>query len=227
MLKSLLATTALASALAAGAYAQTAADPVIEDEGPAAEAPAEVKPDAQTAQDPEASHDTDMVEDPAAPEADTAADPAATPESETAEDPAVMPESEAAEDPAAMPEADTAQDPSLAPADPSVAAEPVLTPIEDAAVSADTLIGANIQTPEGENIATVNDVLLTPDGAVESVVAQFGGFLGFGSTTVLVTMDEIDVYEDEAGNIVVQSSLTPEALEGRPEYVPEPEGVEG
>ena len=49
-------------------------------------------------------------------------------------------------------------------------------------------------------------------------MAQFGGFLGFGSNTVLLTMDEIEVLQDEAGNIVVQTSLTPESLEGRPDY---------
>jgi hypothetical protein len=61
-------------------------------------------------------------------------------------------------------------------------------------------------------------VLMTPDGAVENIVATFGGFLGFGSNTVLLTLDEIEVMQDEAGNFVVQTSLTPEALEGRPDY---------
>jgi hypothetical protein len=31
-------------------------------------------------------------------------------------------------------------------------------------------------------------------------------------------MDEIEVLRDEAGNLVVQTDLTPEALEGRPDY---------
>ena len=53
---------------------------------------------------------------------------------------------------------------------------------------------------------------------MENVVAQFGGFLGFGSNKVLLTMDEIEVMQDEAGNFVVQTALTPELLEGRPDY---------
>ena len=31
-------------------------------------------------------------------------------------------------------------------------------------------------------------------------------------------MDEIEVMQDEAGSYVVQTSLTPESLEGRPDY---------
>jgi PRC-barrel domain len=149
--------------------------------------------------------------------ADPAADPAApaVPEADTAADP--MPE--------ATPDVDTAQDPAPAPAAPGMAtdpaltdAAPVLTPVEAGDISADTLIGASIQTPDGQNIAQVEDVLVSADGAVENVVAQFGGFLGFGSNKVLLTLDEIDVMQDEAGNYVVQTALTPESLEGRPEY---------
>ena len=98
------------------------------------------------------------------------------------------------------------------------AATPLLTPVEAAEISADALIGATIQTPSGDNIAQVDDVLMRPEGGVESVVAQFGGFLGFGSSKVLLSMDEIEVMKDETGAFVVQTSLTPESLEGRPEY---------
>jgi hypothetical protein len=107
-------------------------------------------------------------------------------------------------------------------ADPMAPAEtaPVLTPVASGTISTDALIGANIQTPDAQNVATVEDVLITPEGAVDSLVAAFGGFLGFGSDTVLLTMDEIEVLQEESGTIVLQTSLTPEALEGRPAYEP-------
>jgi hypothetical protein len=105
--------------------------------------------------------------------------------------------------------------PGAAPAD---ATEVVLTPVAPGDISADTLIGAPIQTMNGDNIASIEDVIVSAEGAVENVVAQFGGFLGFGSNKVLLTMDEIEVMQDEAGGIVVQTALTPESLEGRPEY---------
>ena len=135
-----------------------------------------------------------------------------------------MPEADSAADVIApeAPATDTAQEPAApgaAPLDPAVAdVAPVLTPVATADISADALIGATIQTMDGENIASVEDVLVSADGAVEHVVAQFGGFLGFGSNKVLLTMDEIEVMQDEAGGFVVQTALTPESLEGRPDY---------
>ena len=95
---------------------------------------------------------------------------------------------------------------------------PVLTPVASGDISAENLIGTNVQTMAGENIATVEDVVLSADGNAEGVVAAFGGFLGFGSNTVMLSMDEFEVLQDEAGNFVVETALTPEALEGRPEY---------
>jgi hypothetical protein len=121
----------------------------------------------------------------------------------------------AAQDPAPGAPADGA----MAPADGGMMAEePALTPVEVGEISAEELIGAPIQTMDSQNIAQIDDVLMSPDGAVDNVVATFGGFLGFGSNTVLLSMDEIEVLQDEAGNFVVHTSLTPEALEGRPDY---------
>ena len=48
--------------------------------------------------------------------------------------------------------------------------------------------------------------------------ARAVGFLGFGSNKVLLTPDEIEVLQDQSGTYIVQTSLTPEALDGRPEY---------
>jgi hypothetical protein len=214
MMKTLFATTAIASTLAFGALAQEAApaaDPLVP---PAADAPADAMPAdpaADTAQDPggmmPAEPETETVQD-AQPDAMTPAEP----ETETVQDaqPDAMTPAE--------PGAETVQD-GLAPADPMLGdAGPVLTPVAAGDISAETLIGTTIQTPDGDNIAEVDDVLMTPDGAVDNIVATFGGFLGFGSNTVLLTLDEIEVMQDEAGNFVVQTSLTPEALEGRPDY---------
>jgi PRC-barrel domain len=201
MRRTFLATTALASMLAFGAAAQQATDPAA----PAMDAPAEIAPDSMA---PES-----MAPDSMAPEA---TEPAADAGDETM--PATEPAIDTAQDPA-TPDATT---PGMAPMDPAVTdAGPVLTPVESGDISADTLIGATIQTFDGDNIATVEDVLVSADGAVENVVAEFGGFLGFGSNTVLLTMDEIEVLQDEGGAFVVQTSLTPQALEGRPDYVAE------
>jgi sporulation protein YlmC with PRC-barrel domain len=194
-MRTLLATTAFASLLAFGATAQQATEPAA----PATDAPAEAMPAEPAA--------------PALPDADAAADETMEPATDTAED---------ATD--AMPDVDTAEEPAAPGAEPLDGATtadvgPVLTPVAAGDISADRLIGAQIQTVDGEDIAEVEDVLMAADGStVESVVAQFGGFLGFGSNKVELTMDEIEVMQDESGTYVVQTSITPESLEGRPEY---------
>lgn len=176
MLTKVLTTTALATVLATGAFAQ-AADPA-----PEAETETEVPLGAET--QPE--HDEDLV----------------------------------TEDPAA--ETDPA-DPMVADTDPMMEREGY--PLDEGwervdvtGLSADELIGEDIVNMDDETIATIDDILVTDTGEVESIVARFGGFLGFGADRVLLTMDEIDVIRDENDNLVVRSNLTPEEIEGRPEY---------
>ena len=67
----------------------------------------------------------------------------------------------------------------------------------------------------------MQDVVLSQDGEIESVVARFGGLLGFGETTVLLAMDKITVVEDPDEKVLVLTDLTPEVLEQRPVYEPE------
>jgi PRC-barrel domain len=254
MLKTLFATTALASMMAWGVSAQTdpAADeaenpPVMENQvdGTAPEMPdaaetAPIEPD--TADTEMAPADSEMT-----PESDTAdtemapADSEMSPESDTADtemapaDSEMLPESDAADTEMApadtmAPESDTA-DTEMAPADSEMAQDPATMPpleegwsqVDMATVSADTLIGTDIRTYDQDDIAAVEDVLMTPDGQVESVVARFGGFLGFGENTVLLSMDEINVVQDADGNMAVLTDLTPEALKDRPEYEAEEE----
>lgn len=91
-------------------------------------------------------------------------------------------------------------------------------PVDIAGVSADELIGADIRNNLDESIATVHDVVLAGDGSIDGVVARFGGFLGFGTNTVLLSLDEVELVTDDSDNLLVSTHLTPEALEGRPEY---------
>jgi hypothetical protein len=261
MLKTLLATSAVAALAAFGVQAQDAPaageqpipprvegemapdSPMVEDTEAEGAAPAEsvaedpaAKPPADTmAEDPatEAPADT-MAEDPAVTTpADTMAeDPATeTPADTMAEDPAApAPADTMAEDPAVTPPADTmAEDPAATPPADTMAEDPAV-PLEDgwsevdvATISTDSLIGADIRTYDQETVASIQDVLLSPDGQAESVVARFGGFLGFGETTVLVTMEELTVVKDADENLFVLTNLTPEALKDRPVY----EEVEG
>jgi hypothetical protein len=186
MLKTLLAGTALASALALGVQAQQAPSE------PETTPPAAVENKLPST---------------------TSAEPAAPMVPETADDAGAAP----------APDATAPDTMAQEPAGGAPALQEGWTAVDLPTISADALIGTDIRTYDQDTVASVEDALMTPDGKVESVVARFGGFLGFGETTVLLAMDEITVVKDPDENVFVLTNLTPEALKERPQYTP-PEG---
>jgi hypothetical protein len=94
-------------------------------------------------------------------------------------------------------------------------------PVDVADLTAEQIIGSDIRNNDGEVVATVDDMVFTADGKAESVAAKFGGFLGFGTNTVLLTLDEVEFMRNDAGTVVLRTNATPEMLEGRPDYVKE------
>jgi hypothetical protein len=142
--------------------------------------------------------------------------PADSAQAET--DGTVVPETDgAAQDPGAAVPGATAQDPGAA--DPNATMpEEGYTEVDVATLSADDLIGTSIQTRDDQSIAEIGDVILSAEGKVENVVAQFGGVLGFGSNKVLLSMDDIQVLKNPNDSLVVRTDLTPEELQTRPPY---------
>ena len=111
----------------------------------------------------------------------------------------------------------------MAPADTAAATGDWVTdgnymPADLATLTAEQIIGADIHDANGEVIASVDDLVLGSDGKAESVAAKFGGFLGFGSNTVLLTLDEVEFMQNDSGQIALRTAVTPESLEGRPDY---------
>ena len=91
-------------------------------------------------------------------------------------------------------------------------------PVDVAQLTAEQIIGADVRNNDGDVVASVSDLVLGADGKAESVAAKFGGFLGFGTNTVLLTLDEVEFMQNESGTVVLRTALTPETLEGRPDY---------
>ncbi|MBB4208962.1 PRC-barrel domain-containing protein [Roseinatronobacter bogoriensis] len=83
----------------------------------------------------------------------------------------------------------------------------------------DRLLGADVYGREGDNIATVDDLVMGDDGSVTHAVMDVGGFLGLGEHTVALEIDDIDIlWNDEDGNVRVQLPMTQEEMESLPEY---------
>jgi hypothetical protein len=198
MLKHILASSALAALITSGAYAQTTepntTEPVTEGmpsgEGMAPAGDETVTPPEVLGEGATVPPDSDA--------ATTGMDPV---------DPAADPAIDPAADPMADPMTDTAM-------------ESDYQPVDISTVSSENLIGTDIVNANDETIASIEDVIITDDGQVESIVAKFGGFLGFGSESVVLTMDDVEIMatSQDSENLVVRTSLTPEQIEAMPPY---------
>lgn len=69
------------------------------------------------------------------------------------------------------------------------------------------------------DIGSISDLVLTPEGELIGYVADIGGFLGLGTHTVLLDGDMLHVarFDDE---IVMATNFTQEELEAMPEFDP-------
>ena len=56
------------------------------------------------------------------------------------------------------------------------------------------------------------------EGQSEAVLVDFGGFLGIGTHTVAVPLEELQVFRDEGNNIRIYLPWTQAQLEALPEF---------
>lgn len=91
-------------------------------------------------------------------------------------------------------------------------------PLEMEALTADNVTGATVVGPDGNDIAEVEDILLTQDGQIDAMLVDFGGFLGLGQKTVAVGMENLEFAANADGDLLVYSDFTREQLEAAPEY---------
>ncbi|MBP0438117.1 PRC-barrel domain-containing protein [Tianweitania sediminis] len=81
------------------------------------------------------------------------------------------------------------------------------------------LMGANIRGADGENIGTVDDLLLDRNGQVQAVVVGVGGFLGIGQKNVAIANDQLEfvlaqdaaAMSGDAGTAAAPAGTTPTA----------------
>ncbi len=86
---------------------------------------------------------------------------------------------------------------------------------------ASSLIGKSAVGAQGEDIGSVNDILISPDGRVNAAVVDVGGFLGLGERQVAVEWDAITINPAEEQVMVKMSK---EELAAAPEFS-KPEGM--
>ena len=99
---------------------------------------------------------------------------------------------------------------------PILAQEAVRQNQEPQELRADWIVGTTLQTPAGETIGTIDDLLLDrEDGSVTAAIVSVGGFLGFGAKQIAVKWQDL---EEEYDGSEIVLALTREEAEAAPEF---------
>jgi hypothetical protein len=74
--------------------------------------------------------------------------------------------------------------------------------------------------PEGEDIGTVDQLILSADGEIVAVVVGVGGFLGMGEREVALSWDLVELLRDPENedSFIVLVDVDRERLENAPEF---------
>jgi hypothetical protein len=78
------------------------------------------------------------------------------------------------------------------------------------------LIGAEVRTDKVEQVGKIDDIIVTPSGALSMVIIEVGGFLGLGAHLVAIPMRQL-VLSTNAPKIVLPGA-TKATLKALPEF---------
>ena len=81
-------------------------------------------------------------------------------------------------------------------------------------ISLEEVLGAEVVNAAGEEVATIEDVVLDQNGNYKAILAV-GGFLGIGEKKVAVPLNELRLAEDQ---VYLMAAATRDQLEQMPEY---------
>jgi hypothetical protein len=80
-----------------------------------------------------------------------------------------------------------------------------------------SILGKNVQSPKGEDLGRVVDLLADADGRVRVAIIDFGGFLGVGMRRIAVDWPLLH-FDSAAKDKPLILSVTREKLQSAPEY---------
>ena len=103
-----------------------------------------------------------------------------------------------------------------APADTMVAPEGMQM-ADMGTISVDKLIGADVRGADNSDVGEVGDLVMDGD-KLSAVVVDVGGFLGIGEKPVALSLDQVKVWQDQSGTLIVAVNDTKDALKAMPTY---------
>ena len=93
------------------------------------------------------------------------------------------------------------------------------TMLEGEERTVDRLMGADVYDANGENIGSVSDLVLDGESRISDVVVDVGGFLGMGSHSVRLSIQDAQIgWSDTDDEARVQVSMTGDQLEDMPAH---------
>lgn len=91
---------------------------------------------------------------------------------------------------------------------------------DETGLSAEDLRGIGVYGINDEQIGTIGDMVINPDGSFDAIIVDVGGFLGLGAKPVAVGFDNLAFSADTFGNRYLFLNTTREQLETQPAYDP-------
>lgn len=85
-------------------------------------------------------------------------------------------------------------------------------------LSADQLVGIPVYGINDQQIGTISDVVLTPQGNSDAVIVDVGGFLGIGAKPVAIAFENLTFSTDTGGTRYLFLNTAREQLENQPTY---------
>ncbi len=82
---------------------------------------------------------------------------------------------------------------------------------------ASRMMGLNVQSPSGEELGDVNDLVIGPDGTITGAVIGVGGFLGIAEKNIAVSYNSIEMQTSD-GQAVVVLAASKDELKAAPDY---------
>lgn len=85
--------------------------------------------------------------------------------------------------------------------------------------TADNLEGADVFTRANDEVGDVSDIILDNNGQVTHLVVDVGGFLGMGTHSVALPLNEVDIrWNQDKDDARVFISLSEDQLRAMPEH---------
>ncbi len=82
-----------------------------------------------------------------------------------------------------------------------------------ARIQASDLLGADVQTANGESVGDIDEIWLDANGQVAGVVVDVGGYLGIGADPVLLAWSDLQIRQD-GDDVMAVTQLSRDQLEG-------------